>query len=77
MRAYPSCRFDKLEVTSYKRYWKVQTYEQVYMALQVIKQGMDEKVEVYYEHILKLVNYLQHQTNDILLTTFFWIGFQP
>jgi hypothetical protein len=41
------------------------------MALQVIKQGKDEKVEVYYEHILKLVNYLQHQTNDILLTTFF------
>jgi len=30
--------------------------EQMYMALRVIKQG--EKVEVYYEHILKLVNCL-------------------
>jgi hypothetical protein len=41
------------------------------MALQVIKQGGDEKVEVYYERILKLTNYLQHQKDDNLLTTFF------
>jgi hypothetical protein len=32
--------------------------EQVYMALQMIKQGGDKKVEVYYECILKLANYL-------------------
>jgi hypothetical protein len=32
--------------------------EQVYMALWMIKQGGDKKVEVYYECILKLANYL-------------------
>ncbi len=32
--------------------------EQVYMALQMIKQGEDKKVEVYYERILNLTNYL-------------------
>ncbi len=30
------------------------------MALRVIKQIVDKKVEVYYEHILKLTNNLQH-----------------
>jgi hypothetical protein len=51
--------------------------EEVYMALQVIKQGGDEKVKVYYEHILKLANCLQHQEDDSLLTIFFRIGLQP
>ncbi len=32
--------------------------EQVYMALRMIKQCGDKKVEVYYECILKLANYL-------------------
>jgi hypothetical protein len=41
------------------------------MALRVIKQGSDEKVEVYYEWTLKLANYLQHKADDNLLTTFF------
>jgi hypothetical protein len=43
----------------------------MYMALRVIKQGGNEKVGVYYERILKLTNYLQHQAYDSLLTTFF------
>jgi hypothetical protein len=40
------------------------------MALQVVKQG-EENVEVYYERILKLTNYFQHQVDDNLLTIFF------
>jgi hypothetical protein len=36
----------------------MQTDEQVYMALCVINQGATEKLEVYYERILKLVNCL-------------------
>jgi hypothetical protein len=36
----------------------------------VIKQGGDEKVGVYYEHILKLANYIQHQVNNSLLNMF-------
>jgi hypothetical protein len=41
------------------------------MALQVIKQGGDEKVEMYCECILKLTNYLQHQKDNSLLASFF------
>jgi hypothetical protein len=71
MKTHQVCKFVKLEAVFYKRYEKVQTYERIYMALRVIKQGGDEKVEVYYECILKLANCLQHQANDNLLTTFF------
>jgi hypothetical protein len=60
MKAHPVSKFEKLEVVCCKCYWKIQTYEQVDMALQMIKQGGDEKVEVYYEHIHKLTNCLQH-----------------
>jgi hypothetical protein len=60
MRAHPVCKFEELEVAFWKRYWKIQMDAQVYMALQVINQGGDEKVEVYYEHILKLTNCLQY-----------------
>jgi hypothetical protein len=43
----------------------------------MIKQGGNEKVEVYYECILKLANFLQHQANNKLLTIFFQVGLQP
>ncbi len=41
------------------------------MAFKVIKQGNNEKVEVYYEQILKLANCFQQKVDDNLLTTFF------
>jgi hypothetical protein len=44
------------------------------MPLQVIKQGRDEKVEIYYERILKLTNCLQHKKDNNLLTIFFQAG---
>jgi hypothetical protein len=47
------------------------------MDFRVIKQGNDEKVEVYYEWILKLANYLQHKQDDGLLTTFFQVKLIP
>lgn len=55
----------------HKQYWKVEIDEQVYMALKIIRQTSNKKVEVYYERILKLVNYLKHKTNGSLLMTFF------
>jgi hypothetical protein len=51
--------------------------KQVYMALRVIKQGGDEKVEVNYKCILKLANYFHHQINDNLQITFFRTSLQP
>lgn len=47
------------------------------MLLQLIKQGVDKKVEVYYEQIFKLANYLQHKVDDNLLNTFFHVGLIP
>jgi hypothetical protein len=47
------------------------------MDFRVIKQGNNEKVEVYYEWILKLANYLQHKRDNGLLTTFFQVRLIP
>jgi hypothetical protein len=71
LKIHPICRFEDLEAAFCKRYRKVQTYEQEYMVLLMIKQCENEKVEVKYERILKLANCLQHQINDNLFTTFF------
>jgi hypothetical protein len=43
----------------------------------MIKQSENEKLEIYYEHILQLTNCFQHQTYDSLLTTFFRAGLHP
>jgi hypothetical protein len=43
-------------------------------ALHIIKQKVDEKVEVYYVWILKLANYMQHKANDKLLMVFLKMG---
>jgi len=74
LKAHLVYKFEKLEATFYKHYQKVQMDEQVYMALWVIKQGGDKKVDIYYEHILKLANCLQHQADDSLLITFFQVS---
>jgi hypothetical protein len=71
MQFHPGCIFLKLEAAFYKHYCIVHNDEQVYMALRIIKQGNNKKVEVYYERILKLANCLQHKVNDSSLTTFF------
>jgi hypothetical protein len=60
MQAHPIGKFKELQVVFCKHYQKVQTNEQVYIKLQMIKQGGNKKVEVYYDRILKLANYLQH-----------------
>ncbi len=48
----------------------------MYMTLWMIKQGEYEKVGIYYECILKLANYFQHQVDNSLLTNFFWTCLQ-
>ncbi len=71
MQSHSNYIFLELEAAFYKCYCTIQNDEHVYMALKVIKQGNNEKVEVYYERFFKLANYLQHKVNDNLLTTFF------
>ncbi len=77
MRPHLVYKFEEIKATNFKRYWKVQIDEQMYMALRIIKQGGGKKAEVYYECILKLVNCFEHQAYDSLLTTFFRLGLQP
>jgi hypothetical protein len=50
MRAHPICKLEELEVAFCKHYQNVQTYEQVYMALQVIKQGGNVN-KIFYSHL--------------------------
>jgi hypothetical protein len=42
-----------------------------------MKQEKNERVEVYYERLLKLANNLQHKTTDNFLTIIFRFGLQP
>jgi hypothetical protein len=42
-----------------------------------MKYKKNEKVEVYYERLLKLANSLQHKTIDSFLTIVFKYGWQP
>lgn len=46
MLSHARCTFEKLETTFYKHYHKVQNDEQVYMALCMIKQVTNKKMEM-------------------------------
>ncbi len=48
--------------------------EEVYMRLWNIQQQTIECVEVYYEHLLKLINCLQGKTIDVFFTIIFRVG---
>jgi hypothetical protein len=47
------------------------------MQLWNIQQQTTERVEVYYERLLKLANYLQVKTIDVFFTTIFKVGLLP
>jgi hypothetical protein len=42
-----------------------------------MKQDNNERMEVYYERLLKLANSLQHETTKKFLATIFRFGLQP
>ncbi len=64
MQFHLSCIYLELKVAFCKRYCIVQNNEHVYIAFKVIKQVSNKKVEIYYEWIFKLANYLQHKANN-------------
>jgi hypothetical protein len=47
------------------------------MQLKNMKHEKNERVEVYYERLLKLANSLQHKATNSLLTIIFRFGLQP
>ncbi len=77
MGDYPNYNFAKLQLVFNKKYRKVQSDEQVYLQLKNMKQKKNEKMEVYYERLLKLANSLQQKTTYSFLTTILKYGLQP
>jgi hypothetical protein len=65
MRDYPNCIFVKLQLVFCKWYIKVHNDEQVYLQLKNMKHEKNERMEVYYERLLKFANNLQHKTTYI------------
>jgi hypothetical protein len=55
---HPNCIFEELEQTFCKQFITIKNDEEVYMQLQNIQQQTIERIEVYYEHLLKLINSL-------------------
>ncbi len=55
---HPNYTFEELEQAFCKQFKMVNNDEEVYMQLWNIQQPTIERVEIYYEHLLKLTNYL-------------------
>ncbi len=69
----PNCIFAELQLVFYKRYKKVLND----LHLKNTKHEKNERVEVYYERLLKLADSLQHKTTNSLSTIVFKFGLQP
>jgi hypothetical protein len=68
---HPKCTFEELEHAFCKQFKIVKNNEEVYMQLQNIQQQTIESVKVYYEHLLKLANYLQVKVTNVFFTIVF------
>jgi hypothetical protein len=55
---HPNCIFEELEQAFFKRFITIKNDEEVHMQLRDIQQKTTKRVEVYYEHLLKLANCL-------------------
>jgi hypothetical protein len=62
MEAYLDFTFVELQLVFCKNFIIVPNDEHVYLQLKNMKQEKKERVEVYYERLLKLDNSLQHRT---------------
>jgi hypothetical protein len=51
--------------------------KEIYMQLRTFQQQVGEWVEVYFKHLVKLVNYLQVKAINLFLITIFRAGLQP
>ncbi len=71
---HPNYRFVDLEQAFCKRYQSMQNDELVYLKLKNLKRKSIERVEVYYERLLKLTNSLQMLTINNFLTIVFQFG---
>ncbi len=77
MGDYPYYIFVELQLTFCNKYNKVQNDDQVYMQFKNMKEEKNERMEVYYERLLKLTNNFKHGTTYSFLTIVFKYGLQP
>jgi hypothetical protein len=77
MGDYLDCIFAKLQLVFCKKFKTLQNDEQVYLKLKNMQHEKNERVEVYYERLLKLANSLQHTTTNNFLTIVFRSRLQP
>jgi hypothetical protein len=77
MGDYPNYTFAKLQLFCYKWFIIFQNDEQLYLQLKNMKEEKNERVEVYYDRLLKLANSLQHRTIDNFLIIIFRYRLQP
>ncbi len=68
MGDYLNCTFVELQLAFHYRFGIIQNDEQIYLQLKNMKHEENEKVEVYYERLLKLANSFQHKTTNSFLT---------
>jgi hypothetical protein len=74
---HPNCTFEELGQAFCKQFKIVKNDEEVYMQLRNIQQEIVEPIEIYYECLLKLANYLQVKVIDVFLIIVFRIGLLP
>jgi len=73
-KTIPNCIFKELEQAIFKQFIIIKNDEEVHMQLRNIQQKTTKRVEVYYEHLLKLANCLQGRTTYVFLTIVFKAG---
>jgi hypothetical protein len=74
---HPNCTFKKLEEGFCKWFEIVKNGEEVYMQLQNIQQQIAKRVEVYYECLLKVANFLHVRATNVYFVTFFLTSLLP
>jgi hypothetical protein len=77
MGDYLNCTFVELQLAFHYRFGIIQNDEQIYTQLKNMKHEENEKVEVYYERLLKLANSFQHKTTNSFLIIIFKFELQP
>jgi hypothetical protein len=77
MGDYLDYNFVELQLAFCKRFNTIQNNEQVYLQLKNMKQANNERMEVYYERLLKLANSFQHKTTNSFLIIIFKFELQP
>ena len=74
---FPNTTFNDLITTFCKRYRMINSEEEAYKQLHRLTQQPREKVEAYYERLMKIANLLKMKHDDRSFITYFRLGLLP